>query len=99
LQYDSGDDVDEYNRSSYEHKQLTKFRNEDLRVMRKGKYFCPFCPKRIKARERQYLEMHALNLRHTSEKIHDRADHQALAKFLYGDNLPEFGRPSRRRRH
>jgi hypothetical protein len=99
LQYDSGDDVDEYNRSSYEHRQLTKFQNEDLRVMRKGKYFCPFCPNKIKAGDRQSLEMHALDLRHTSEKIPDRADHQALAKFLYGDNLPEFGRPSRRRRH
>jgi hypothetical protein len=66
--------------------------------MKKGKYFCHFCPNKIEAGDRQSLEMHALDLHHTSEEMQDRAEHQVLAKFLYGDNLPDFGRPSRRRR-
>jgi hypothetical protein len=75
------------------------FKMESSGWWEKGTTSALFAPNKITAGDRQSLEMHALDLRHTSENIQDRADHQALAKFLYGDNLPEFSRPSTRRRH
>jgi hypothetical protein len=95
LQYESGDDVEEENLESYTMRQLRNFESEDLKRMKRGKFFCTFCPRKVKKGDRSSLELHAMDRREKSNDLQARGDHMALAKYLMGDRLPPHGRPSK----
>jgi len=95
LQYQSDHSVDADNQASYVKKQLLKFGDGDLKVKKNDKFFCHFCPNKVKLGDRNSLEMHALALTYESKEIRDRANHKALAHFMFGAELPPYGQRSK----
>ena len=85
--------MDADNFESYVNRQLARFQNGDLRVMRRGKHVCPFCPFKIKDGALSSLEYHAVDTRESHRvTMQGRADHEALGRFLLGPRLPPYGR-------
>ncbi|KAM0862231.1 hypothetical protein ACQ4PT_045397 [Festuca glaucescens] len=94
--YGTDDNIVECNHESYEQRLMKKFEKGELMLLKKGKFTCPFCPNKIKLGDRKSLEMHTLDLRDVAKKMQDGADHQVLALLLLGDDLPPYGRPSKK---
>ncbi|KAM0841306.1 hypothetical protein ACQ4PT_059138 [Festuca glaucescens] len=95
--YNTDDEVEEDNFESYVQRQYNKFQDGQLKITKRGKCFCTFCPYKVNQGNMNSLEMHAMDTRHYGKNMQSKGDHQALAKFLLGDRLPASGRPVSKR--
>ncbi|KAM0912332.1 hypothetical protein ACQ4PT_012847 [Festuca glaucescens] len=95
-EYDTDDDVDLDNFESYVQRQLKRFQSCELKITKREKYVCPFCPCKVMDGELPSLEMHAMDTLHSAPEMQGKADHKALGRFVLGHCLPRYGRIPKR---